>query len=352
MSPVFFFLVLFLLAASPEPQAAGPRVPDPVNNPDKPAALRRDPGPRSEAEAPARADSGFLYTSRFKARNTIDRKKGLRVTETAVDTCDGSTRVKAVIRDTSRFAVRDGKLYQWRAGQCVGEVMTGGHADVVGSWSLSESGVFLPRDLRPRACKDTAEPFRIPAELKGRLTISETEQSFELTEEICPPEAYLPLIAMFLIEDTSIELSEHSCRQLVFRNGDAQEAVLSFAKRGDSLATTFTHQARTCAGMELMSQGNGAAVACGEDNPVLAMLACLAATGFFGGAPPEAPPMIRMIRNPGPRSPPGPAPRHAPVLPDGQAMTPRPVGKSRTWAAPAHERGIFPFHGRGRFPAG
>ena len=254
------------------------------------------PGSEAETDAvillTAVSDSGFKYTSVFKAKNlALDRAKGEWITETKVDTCQGVTAVSTTVRDTSRFAIRGGKLLQWFDGQCVGEVLTGGGADVAGTWTFSESDVFLPQDLRPASCKDTIPSSSVPETVKGTLVMTEADQTLEFTVETCPSDIYLPLIGMFLLTDTTVELATNTCRNLTFKNGAGEQAALSFEKRGDSLASTFTFQATTCKGVEMMRQGEGVALDCSGNDPAFDFLDCIAGTGFFGDIPPGAGPL-------------------------------------------------------------
>lgn len=251
--------------------------------------------PRQEVESgvvivlTALSDSGFKYTSVFKARNVaLDRALGRWITESTVDTCKETTPVKTLVLDTARFAIRDGKLIQWKEGQCVGEVLTGGGADVAGTWSLSESDVFLPEDLRSAGCRDTIPSSQVPEIVDGRLSITEADQTLELTVEVCPPDIYLPLIDLYLMSDSTTSLTANTCRRLVFRNAAAEEAVIVFEKRGDSLASTFTHKSSTCKGVELMRQGEGVVLTCTGNDPAFDFLDCIAGTGFFGDVPGRA----------------------------------------------------------------
>lgn len=283
----------------------------------------------------ANSDSGLVFTSAYKARNTLDRSKGEWITEASFDTCDGANAVKATVKDTGRFAVRDGKLYQYDEGQCRGETFTGGGADVVGTWTMAEGDVFLPQDLRPASCRDTVLPSLVPPTLKGRLTITEAEQTFEITAEVCPPDLYLGLIAFYLLTDTTVELASNTCRRLGFRKGDGEEATLSFAKRGDSLASTFSHKTTVCSGAEMMREGEGVAIDCKSPDPVLGFLECIAATGYFGAPPPRA----SLAKAAAPRA--RLAPPQPPRLPAG--FRPGPV---QAIPRPAGRGVIFPLHGR------
>lgn len=238
----------------------------------------------------ANADSGFVFSSLFKARNTIDKAAGRWVTEATVDTCNGTTAVPTVVKDTARFAVRDGKLYQYYEGACRGELMEGTGNDVIGAWTVKESDVYLPEDLRPATCKDTILSTPVPPTVKAKLTVSDTVQTFEISQEVCPPEIYLPLIAYFILTDTTIELTNNTCRNLAFKSGAGKTATIAFSRRGpDSLAYTFTADTATCTAVENMRQGEGVPTDCSGNDPAFAWLACVEATGFFGKPPAPRP---------------------------------------------------------------
>lgn len=281
----------------------------------------------------ATADSGFVYSSVFKARNTLDKAAGRWVTEATVDTCNGTTPVPTVIKDTARFAVRDGKLYQYYEGRCVGELMTGSGNDVVGAWNVAESDVYLPEDLRPATCRDTILSTPVPPTVKARLTVTDSVQTFEISQEVCPPEIYLPLIAYFILTDTTIELTNNTCRNLAFKSGAGKTATIAFSRRGpDSLAYAFTADTAACTGVENMRQGEGVPTDCSGKDPAFTWLSCVEASGFFGKPP-----------APRPLAKPGPDPLRIPP----QALR---RGLPMSWVAPARPaapmRSIFTPHGR------
>ena len=74
----------------------------------------------------------------------------------------GPSPVKTVVKDTSRFAVRDGKLYQYYPGQCMGEVLTGGNSDVVGTWNLPNPRCSCRRTCGRRPARTRSSPRRCP----------------------------------------------------------------------------------------------------------------------------------------------------------------------------------------------
>lgn len=235
----------------------------------------------------ALSDSGFVFTSTYKSANTLDRANGRFITEASYDTCAGATPVKTTFKDTLRFAVRDGRLYQWYDGQCVAEVATGTSTDVVGTWNVSQSEVYLPQDLRPAACKDIIPASSLPPTVKARYVIGETEQTLEVSSEVCPPDYQLPLIAVYLLTDTTIELSRNTCRQLAFKNRAGEEATITYSRRGpDSLASVFAYKGAACTGVENMREGDGVALDCSGNDPLFSFLECVAATAYFGDTPP------------------------------------------------------------------
>lgn len=228
------------------------------------------------------SDSGFVYTSSYTSKSTLDRDKGQWVTEDTVTECNGPIPVKTVYRDTSRYAVRDGKLYQYYPGQCRGELLTGDGDDVLGDWDYAESNVFLPADLRPDACRDTVPSDPVPPTVKGTVTISETDQSFAISAELCPPDFYLDLFLQLLVTDPTVGLVRNTCRQVGFRNGDGEEASLGFSRQGDSLIGVFTAGDRSCRIAESTVQSGNAPVDCLATDPVDVFLVCVAATAYFG----------------------------------------------------------------------
>lgn len=238
----------------------------------------------------ALSDSGFVFTSTYKAKNTLDKVKGSMITEATFDTCKGTVPDPVTVKDTMQYAVRDGKLLTWYPGQCRAEAATGTSTDVVGAWTMTQSDVFLPQDLRPAACRDTVPSSSLPPTIKALLNIGETEQSFQIASEVCPPDMYLALISFYLLSDTTVELTKNTCRALTFTNGKGEEATLNFARRGpDSLASAFAYKTATCAGVENMRQGEGIAIDCSGNDPVFNLLECIAGTQFFGplGPPPK-----------------------------------------------------------------
>ena len=254
--------------------------------------------PQSETETGAEIaltrieDSGFVFASRFTAEHIrFDREAGEWITESTVDTCSGNTPVRVTVRDTSRFAVREGRLLRWYEGECVGDVLTGGGGDATGTWTLVEADYPLPGDLRPEGCDpDTILSQPIPEAVDAKLDITPERQVFDLAVEVCPTDLYVPIIGMFLLQDTTVELVSNTCRRAEFRNGGGEAGVLTFEKRGDSLASAFTHNTTTCAMIEMMRQGDGVPPDCSGLDPTFRFLDCIAGTGYFGEAGPVTEP--------------------------------------------------------------
>jgi hypothetical protein len=305
--------------------------------------------PQSETETGATIvltrleDSGFVFTSRFTAGHVrFDREEGVWITESTVDTCEGNMPVRVTVRDTSRFAVREGRLLRWYQGECVGDVLTGGSDDATGSWTLVEADYPLPGDLRPEGCDpDTIISQPVPDAVDAVLEITPERQVFDLTVEICPTDLYVPIIGMFLLQDTTVELVSNTCRRAEFRNGAGEDGVLSFEKRGDSLASSFTHNTTTCAMTEMMRQGDGVPPDCSGLDPTFRFLDCIAGTGYFGEAGPVTEPAAA---KPGSRR-----------ISTGASVDPR---EARAWSgllrSPRARQGrciFLPYHGRPSAPA-
>lgn len=249
----------------------------------------------------ALSDSGFWFTSTYTSKITLDTPRSRWITEDTLRECNGPIPVKTVIADTSLYAIRDGLLYQYYPGACLGNALTGTSTDVVGTWNLSVAGIYLPADLRPATCRDTILSISVPETVREAITITETQQVYQASTEECPPDYYLDLIATYLLTDTSVSIVRNTCRSVGFENGTGAVASLTFTQRGDSLAGVFTSGTSTCQAVHMMRDGDGVPIDCISQDPMLQFLNCVSKTAYFG-MPPSPPPLAKLA-HPGTRSP-------------------------------------------------
>ena len=217
----------------------------------------------------------------------IDRTKKTFITESeeaACDTADGTTVVRTVYRDTVRYQIREGKMWTWYEGDCIGQMFTGTGADPVGSWNLVDPNALLPEDLRAGCTSDSGTGLGAYEAFSARYTISESRIIAEITAEICPNEIFLPIFFYILGQDTAVQPTKNTCKQMVLKNGKGETGTVDYTKAGDSLNTKFTYKTLTC---EFNSYFGLTPVepVCPEGEEVFDFMSCLMSSGFASVGP-------------------------------------------------------------------
>ncbi|HKP96270.1 MAG TPA: hypothetical protein VJ385_10970 [Fibrobacteria bacterium] len=232
-------------------------------------------------------DVSLSFTGNFHAKViSIDRTAKKIIEESVEAHCDSSVVVGDTTRDTSLYAFKDGKLWLWTQGDCVGQVFTGTGTDPVGTWTLTDANAELPLDLRTGCTPDTttgASPFE---SFSATYVVTETAVTANVTIGYCPSDVLEPLLAEVFAKDTSISLAKNTCKQVVFKNGKGESGTLDFSKKDGSLATEFTYKTTTCSFTQDMALGDGD-LTCPVEGNFIRFFICMAASGFAElGAPP------------------------------------------------------------------
>jgi hypothetical protein len=228
------------------------------------------------------SDVGLVYDGTFSQKVVaLDHAKKTIITEETDASCDSATNqvVHETVQDTQSYAVRDGQLWTWTAGDCTGTLFTGTASDIVGKWTLVDANALLPEDLRA-GCSPSADGGESPYEtFSGDYTVTETQVSGTLSAETCPGDYFGFIFSYTFGSDTSIVPTKNTCKQVAFANGKGDTATFDFSKNGDSLHTAYAYKTSPCAfDMDFgLTQKDPA---CPEGLELAAFLTCLRGSGF------------------------------------------------------------------------
>ena len=228
-------------------------------------------------------DVGFPYDGKYIAKViAIDRTKKTMITESVEGYCDSTDALQHdTLRDTSSYAIRDGKMWVWYTGDCSGQVFSGTAADPVGTWNMVDPVEPLPDDLRAGCKPSAADSDEVDlGTYKAVYKISETAIQGDFTVEICPADAFGPDVASLFDNDTTIEVVKNTCKQATFRNGKGETADLNFTKIGDSLHIAFVYKGKSCDGQLDMGLGGGDPKCPDTSDGLLPFAICTSTSGF------------------------------------------------------------------------
>ncbi|MDB5104261.1 MAG: hypothetical protein JWP91_1950 [Fibrobacteres bacterium] len=229
-------------------------------------------------------DIGLTFTGSFSAKViSIDRANRSMIVENVDAFCEGGAVARDTTRDTSLYAFRNGKFWLWEKGACQAQVFNGTGTDPVGTFTLADPEAELPADLRA-GCTDSSAGNDIPFQSFNAIyVVTETRITGDLSLELCAGDLYGPFIGALLGQDTGVTMTKNTCNQVVFAN-KAENGVLDFTRKGDSLHFKFTYKSKTCTADQDFAFSDRDPI-CPEDTTSIdSFLECMITSGFVDTA--------------------------------------------------------------------
>jgi hypothetical protein len=229
----------------------------------------------------ATSDVGVTFNSSQKIKViSIDRTKHQIITEVVNLSCDSNVVVKDTSRDTSLYAVSNGKFYLWTDGDCTGQLLNGTGTDPVGNWTISEPQVDLPAEFKGPDCSDSSgSGGGFFTSFTGSYKVTETEIDANVDIGVCPGDLYVA--SLLSLMDSTVQLTANTCMGATFKNDKNETATLAFTKKGDSLNADFAYKTKTCSLAQSFDFSNST-ITCPEDDGTgtTSFFICIAGSGF------------------------------------------------------------------------
>jgi hypothetical protein len=235
------------------------------------------------------SDSGYIHalSAAWKILD-LDKGEGRMRSRKIEMKCGASGWAPDTTLDSTRFVIKEGRLYLYRDSYCTGQVLEGGGKDLIATWKSVAWKAVLPPDIRPPICRfqnsDLAEFSGSP--VSETRTYSDTGWTEATQYEDCPGQGDGEAIFM-IRSDSLVKPVRNTCKEVAFRNRKGQEGVFTYAYSHDSLAHSFTYGAKVCS---YRSRGFAPRTCPVPENGYDAYLACIQQSGFT-----EKPPALPKV---------------------------------------------------------
>ncbi len=227
----------------------------------------------------------FTFTAKVIS---IDKAKGILISENDEYSCVNGTSKKTTSQDTSLYGFSGGKVYVWEESDCFGSAFDAPRTDIIGTFTASDlKSVALPTNFQNANCTGEETPddglSMFGNNLSGKVTVSNSKIEQSIYGTACMSSLAGESMAEGLSGFPSINVEIKSCEEIQLTNTDTDKsAKITSTTKDGAFNLTGKFNDKTCTGTINFDPTLNAQNVCAADDGISTFFFCAINSGFFG----------------------------------------------------------------------